>query len=47
LPPVTTSIALFNSQVHPEGIEILGPQRFSEKCDSSIGSYSKIGVPLM
>jgi hypothetical protein len=41
------SIALFNSRVHPEEIKILGPQRFSEKCDSGTGSYSKTGVPLM
>jgi hypothetical protein len=46
LPPVT-SIALFNNKVHPEEKKILGPQRFSEKCDSSTGSHSKIGVPLM
>jgi len=46
LPPVT-STALFNSKVHPEEIKILGPQRFSKKCDRGTGSYSKIGVPLM
>jgi len=46
LPPVT-STGVFNSKVHPEEIKILGPQRFSEKCDRGTGSYSKIGVPLM
>jgi hypothetical protein len=46
LPPAT-SIALFSSKGHPEEIKILRAQRFSEKCESGTGSYSKIGVPLM
>jgi len=42
-----TSIAFFNSKVHPEEIKILGPQKFSEKCASGIESYSKIRGPLV